>query len=102
VEQLGPILPFILVIAVFWLLIIRPQQRRAKAQRELQSSVQPGQEVMLTSGIFGTVRSAAEGKVDVEIAPGTVITVVAGAIAQIIPAEDITDEPGSAAGPEEQ
>jgi preprotein translocase subunit YajC len=84
VSALGPILPFILILAVFWLLILRPQQRRQRELRALQSSLTTGSDVMLTSGIFGTVTTTNDDHVLVEIAPGVTIKVVRGAIAQVL------------------
>ncbi|MEQ6901210.1 preprotein translocase subunit YajC [Nocardioides sp. YIM 152588] len=72
---------WILAIAViFWLLMIRPQQRRQKAVQQLQSSLEVGDEVMLTSGIFGSIVELTDDHVGVEISPGTTIRVVRGAI----------------------
>jgi preprotein translocase subunit YajC len=82
VSALGPIVPFILILAVFWLLILRPQQRRQRELRALQSTLTTGSDVMLTSGIFGTVTSTNDDHVLVEIAPGVTIKVVRGAVAQ--------------------
>ena len=98
-SALGPIVPFILILAVFWLLILRPQQRRQRELRALQSSLGVGSDVMLTSGIFGTVTSTNDDHVLVEIAPDVTIKVVRGAIAQVL----TTSEPDGAepAGSEE-
>jgi preprotein translocase subunit YajC len=97
VSALGPIVPFILILAVFWLLILRPQQRRQRELRALQSSLTTGSDVMLTSGIFGTVTSTNDDHVLVEIAPGVTIKVVRGAIAQVLTTSepDGTESAGS-------
>lgn len=98
-ETLGAILPFILILGVFWLLFLRPQQRRQRELRALQSSLEAGDEVMLTSGIFGTIASTAEDHVLVEVSPGVTIRVAPGAIARVLTEpEPDSDE---AAGPEE-
>lgn len=98
-SSLGPIVPFLLILAVFWLLILRPQQRRQRELRNLQSSLTAGNEVMLTSGIFGTVSSADDDHVLVEVAPGVTLKVARGAIAQVL----TTPEPEGVepTGPEE-
>ena len=82
--SLAGLLPFVLILAVFWLLILRPQQRRQRELRALQSSLGVGSDVMLSSGIFGTVTSTNDDHVLVEIAPGVTIKVVRGAIAQVL------------------
>ncbi|MFT4287829.1 preprotein translocase subunit YajC [Nocardioides sp.] len=98
-ETLGAILPFILILGVFWLLFLRPQQRRQRELLQLQSSLKAGDEVMLTSGIFGTISETADDHVLVELSPGVTVKVVTGAIARVLTEpEPVSDD---AAGPEE-
>jgi preprotein translocase subunit YajC len=52
-----------LIIGVFYLLIIRPQRKRAKAQQELSSSLKSGDEVRTVGGIHGTVIAADDDSV---------------------------------------
>ncbi|SFC77545.1 preprotein translocase subunit YajC [Nocardioides terrae] len=93
-SSLGAVLPFVLILAVFWLLILRPQQRRQRELRALQSSLSAGSEVMLTSGIYGTVSATADDHVLVEIAPGVTIKIARGAVAQVMTnIEPAADEP---------
>ena len=84
-------LPLIGIVLLFWLFIIRPQSRRQKELRSMQSSLTAGDEVMLTSGIFGTVHEVTEDYVVVEIADGVPIKVAQGAIGSKI-ARDVRDE----------
>jgi preprotein translocase subunit YajC len=86
-------LPFIVIIVLFYFLLIRPQQKRAKQARELQLNLQPGDRVMLTAGLFGTVTEIEETStnIKVEIADGVTIQVMRQAVAQKVadaPAED--------------
>ena len=97
--SLAGLLPFVLILAVFWLLILRPQQRRQRELRSLQSSLTTGNEVMLTSGIFGTVSSADDDHVLVEIATGVTVKVARAAIAQVLTAPE--PESDESAGSEE-
>ena len=48
------------------------------------SSVAPGTEVMTTAGIFGTVREVSDESLSLEIAPGTVIRILPGAVSRVI------------------
>lgn len=77
-------LPFIVIIVLFYFLLIRPQQKRAKQARELQLNLQPGDRVMLTAGLFGTVTEVEETttNIKVEVADGVIIQVVRQAVAQ--------------------
>jgi preprotein translocase subunit YajC len=85
-------LPLILIGVVFYFLLIRPQQRRARAQRELIQSVDVGDEVVTIGGIFGTVRSMDDDSVTLEVAPGTTMRFVRSAIARRLTTDDDYDE----------
>jgi preprotein translocase subunit YajC len=85
------LLPFAAIAAAFWLLIIRPSSTRRKAQAALVSSLEPGQRIMTTAGVFGTVVSIDADRVSVEISPGVVIEMLAAAIAQVVPAPASSD-----------
>lgn len=86
-------LPLIGIVLLFWLFIIRPQSRRQKELRTMQSSLSVGDEVMLTSGIFGTVQEIGDDHVVVEIAEGVGIKVAQGAVGSKIRHDDPADEP---------
>jgi preprotein translocase subunit YajC len=77
----------VLMVGAIYLLLWRPQQRRIAAVRQLQREIEEGDEVLTTSGIYGTITRLGEADADLEIAPGTVIHVARGAIGQRIPSE---------------
>ena len=83
-ESLMTFLPIILIIGVFYLLVMRPQQKKRRAQQEKLSTVQPGDKIMTTAGVFGTVASVGDDKFDLEIAPGVRVTMIKAAISQIV------------------
>jgi preprotein translocase subunit YajC len=72
----------VLIVGAIYLLLWRPQQRRMAAVRRLQAEIQEGDEVLTTSGIYGTIVRLGESDADLEIAPNTVIHVARGAIGQ--------------------
>lgn len=88
-SSLGPIIPLLLIALVFWFLIVRPQRRRQQALASTQSSIDVGSEVMLGSGIYGTVASLEDETIHVEVSPGTVMKVARQAVVKVI-----DDEPG--------
>jgi preprotein translocase subunit YajC len=61
-----------LMVAVFWLFIIRPQRQRAKSQQELSKSLSPGEEVRTIGGIHGTVVSVDEESVVLRVEEGKI------------------------------
>jgi preprotein translocase subunit YajC len=91
------LLPFAAIAAAFWLLIIRPSSVRRKAQAALVASLAPGQRIMTTAGVFGTVVALDGDRVLVEVAPGVVIEMLAVAIAQVVPGDRAADEPAEPA-----
>ncbi len=96
--------PFILLALAVLLLFVLParQRKRMQAQAQaLQESLTIGTPVMTTSGIYGTVVALAEKTVDLELAPGVVVTFARPAIMEIRqPATGIPgdDSPGAAGG----
>ncbi|MGZ8651804.1 MAG: preprotein translocase subunit YajC [Actinomycetota bacterium] len=83
-------LPLILMGGVFYFLLIRPQQRRARAQQTLVNAVEVGDEIMTTGGIFGTIAEIDddEGTVMIEIARGTRIRMVKSGISRRLTEDD--------------
>ena len=91
------VLPFIIILAAFYLLIIRPARNRQKAQQRLLNTMEVGSRVLTTSGLYGTIASLGEDEVMLEVAPGTTLRFARGAIAKTleVPApepEPATDE----------
>ena len=76
--------PILLLVVAFYFLLIRPQKNRQKKHAEMVSSVAPGTEVMTTAGIFGTVCEVSDESLSLEIAPGTVIRILPGAVSRVI------------------
>ena len=92
-SELASLLPLLAIAALFWALMIRPAQRRQRELRQMQSSLEVGDEVMLTSGIYGVLRSLEDERIRVELAPGVVVEVVRGAVGQkVTPMESSTDD----------
>lgn len=95
-EQLVSLLPIIGIALLFWLLIIRPASKRQKAVASLQASLEPGNDVMLSAGIYGTVERIIDDRVHVRVADGVTLQVARGAINQVV-----HDHPSDATGPDE-
>ena len=80
--------PILLIGVVFYFLLIRPQQRRAKAQREITQTTDVGDEVVTIGGLFGVVREVDDDSVLLEVAPGTELRFLRSAIARKLTVED--------------
>ncbi len=107
------ILPFLLIFAAFYLLILGPRRAQARRAADLEKNLRPGVELITTSGIFGTVTRVDEEEVRLEIAPGVEIRLLKGAIGKFLDPDaggtdgsattalpgEKTDESGSGSGP---
>jgi preprotein translocase subunit YajC len=78
------IIIFVLFIAIFYFMGIRPQQKQRRAHQELMTSLKKGDVVMTASGIYGTVKRVEDTYVVIEIAKGITMKVVRRAVADII------------------
>ena len=94
-QDLASFLPLIGIALLFWVLLIRPQSRRQRELREMQSSLSVGDQVVLTSGIHGVLREVGDSDVRVEVADGVIIRVASGAIGAVLrPDHDEAPEAG--------
>ncbi|MFT4111096.1 preprotein translocase subunit YajC [Propionicimonas sp.] len=87
-DMWSTVLLFVLAGGVLYFLMIRPQQKRQKEQKDLMSSLEPGSRVMLISGILATVKYVGDKQAVVEISPGVEMTVDKRAISP----QPVTDE----------
>ncbi|WGM47401.1 hypothetical protein KOAAANKH_02278 [Brevundimonas sp. NIBR10] len=76
-------LPFVAIFVLFYFLLIRPQQKRAKEHAALIAAVKRGDTIVLSSGLIGKVTRVEEAEVNVEIAPSVNVRVVKGMIAEV-------------------
>jgi preprotein translocase subunit YajC len=78
-------LPLVALLAVFYFLILRPQQKRAKEHKALMEALQKGDEVVTIGGMLGTVTKVGEDNVAIEIADNVVIQVQKAAVQNVLP-----------------
>ncbi len=78
------LIPMVPVFAIFYFLVIRPQQKRMKEHQAMIDAVKRGDTIVTTGGIVGkVVRVGPEGEIRVEIANGVQIQVVKGGISEV-------------------
>ena len=78
-------LPMVLIFVVFYFLLIRPQQKKAKEHRTMLGALQKGDEVVTAGGVLGKVTKLSDQYATVEIAPGVEAPVQRSAITQLLP-----------------
>jgi preprotein translocase subunit YajC len=83
--MLQTILPLLLIFAVFYFLLIRPQTKRAKDHREMIGKLSTGDEVVTNGGLLGRITEVSDSFVTLQIASGVAIQVQKFQIAQLMP-----------------
>jgi preprotein translocase subunit YajC len=84
-SMMGTLLLPVLLLVVFYFLLIRPQNKRAKEQRDMLSKVAAGDEVATSGGILGKVVEVGDQFVTLEIANNVQIKLQKFQIAQVLP-----------------
>ena len=79
------LLPLVAIFAVFYFLLIRPQQKRAKEHKKMTEAIAKGDEVITTGGTLGKVTVVGESFVTVEVAAGVEIKVQRSAVQALMP-----------------
>ena len=89
---LGMFVPMLIIFALFYFLMIKPQQRKEKERRKMISELRAGSRVLFAGGLLGTIVEAKERTFKIEIAGDVVIEVARNAV-QGLAAEDVPAEP---------
>tara|TARA_B100000700_G_C14663945_1_gene677660 strand:+ start:404 stop:697 length:294 start_codon:yes stop_codon:yes gene_type:complete len=84
-EAVGQLIPLILIFAIMYFLLIRPQQKKAKEHQNMVKSLRRGDQVVTQGGLIGKVTKVKEdNELEVEIADGVKVKVVQATIAQLL------------------
>lgn len=87
-SMLSTLLMLVVMGGAFYLLLIRPAQKKQKDQRTMVDQLVPGARVMTTAGVLATIRHMGERQAVIEIAPGVEMTVLKQAIMRVVPADE--------------
>jgi preprotein translocase subunit YajC len=87
------LLPLVLLLAVLYVLMIRPQRRRQMDHQRMIEGAGVGEDVLTTGGIYGTVVDADGDDIVVEIADGVTVHMTRKGIAAVLPPEEDEAEP---------
>jgi preprotein translocase subunit YajC len=82
-QQYTQLIFLVAMVAVFWLLIFRPQQQRAKRQREMMSALKVGDEIVTVGGIFATIVEVGE-RLRVQVLDGSELEIARQAVGQVL------------------
>jgi preprotein translocase subunit YajC len=98
VPAYAQLLVILVVMVGFWAIVMRPARTQQRKVQQLQRDLEVGQQVVLSAGIFGTIRSLTETRAEIEVAPGTVLTVARQVVVRR--AEDLDEPPADDVRPE--
>lgn len=93
-QQYSTLLLIVAMIALFYFLILRPQKKRQQKMRETLDALTPGTDVLLASGVLGTIVEIGERQAVIEVSPGVQMTVLKQAISRVTTEQDL--EPAAA------
>ncbi|MBT6274000.1 MAG: preprotein translocase subunit YajC [Chromatiales bacterium] len=82
---IGNFLFVIVLFAVFYFLLIRPQQKRAKAHQKLIAELKVGDEVVTQGGLLGRISETSDNFLHVELASGVEVKLQRGAVSAVMP-----------------
>jgi len=86
-SMLTALLPFALVFVIFYFLLIRPQRTKQKKHQGMVEQLKPGDKIITSGGIHGTIMGVQEDKIELRIASNTKIDITKNAIAVIMGAK---------------
>jgi preprotein translocase subunit YajC len=87
--------PFVAIFAIMYFLILRPQQRRAREQREMIKAARRGDTIVTAGGLIGKITKATDdGEVEVEIAPNVRVRIARSGISEVRARGEPVKDPG--------
>lgn len=84
-DSMGSFLPILLMFVILYFLMIRPQQKKQKEQRDMLSALAAGDEVLTSGGIVGKVTKVTENFITLEISEGTEIIIQKASVVSLLP-----------------
>jgi preprotein translocase subunit YajC len=84
VGMVTALVPFILVFVIFYLLIIMPQRKKQKKHMAMVEQLKPGDRIITSGGIFGTVMGVQQDRIELKVAANVKIDITKSAVAVIL------------------
>ena len=87
----GGLIVIVVLFALFWFLLVRPQRRRSQEQLALIHSLEVGDEIVSAGGLYGVITEMDEEELHVEISDGLIVRMARNAVVGIVE-DDAEDE----------
>lgn len=88
---LGMIIPMVLIFAIFYFMLIRPQQRREKERQALINAIKSGDRILFCGGMIGTVVNVKDRILVVKVADNVKVEVARGSVLRVLDKDDNKD-----------
>ena len=85
---MGMMVPMLLILAIFYFMMIRPQQRKEKERRKMIEELRAGAKIIFAGGLMGTIQEATEKTFKVELCPGVMVEIARSCVSGVVPAEE--------------
>jgi preprotein translocase subunit YajC len=85
---LGALIVIVVLLALFWIILVRPQRRRTQEQTDLIESLEEGDEIVSAGGLYGVIREIEGETLHVEIADGLVVRMARNAVVGLVEEEE--------------
>jgi preprotein translocase subunit YajC len=86
------LMPIVILFAIFYFLLIRPQQKKAKEQSAMIANLKKGMRIVTTGGIYGTIQAIDDTTIGLEIAEKVKIKISRGNVAAVVAESNVSDK----------
>ena len=83
-SMLGALIPFVIIFAIFYLLIIMPARKKQKQHQSMVGALKGGERVVTAGGVFGTVTRVMDDRIEVQVDSNTKLQVTKGSISTVL------------------
>ena len=88
----GGLFMMLVIFAIFYLILIRPQQKKMKEHKKMVEELKKGDHIVTAGGIIGMVEGTAPDKLTIKIADGVKVKITRSSVAHLLSAEEATKE----------
>lgn len=89
------LLPFVVILGIFYVMVLLPMKRRQQKVKDFQSSLKLGDRVVTTGGIYGTITRLGEQQIQLQIAPQVRIDIARAAVGGLQGQDPVVPEQGA-------
>jgi preprotein translocase subunit YajC len=89
---MGALIVIVVLLALFWIVLVRPQRRRTREQTDLIESLEEGDEIVSAGGLYGVIREIEGETLHVEIADDLVVRMARNAVVGLVEEEEELEE----------